>query len=229
MKEELFQSADQMSIANNYNNWLFEQLSTYLKGEVLEVGCGVGTFTCLLDDYPYCDTIDSIDISESAINHVRQTYSFKKVNLRKADISSVEKKYDCIICMNVMEHIENDSFFFQNLINRLKKNGVLFLLVPSHKFLYSDFDREGGHYRRYSKKDIIKWIYNGINLKEQYYFNFIGALGYYVVYKLLKKIPDSDASSEIGFFDTYIVPFSRKFLPKKMPIGISLISVIVKN
>ena len=67
-----------------------------------------------------------------------------------------------------------------------------------------------------------------IQLINQYYFNMIGALGYWVVYKALKSGNINDTEGEIGMFDKYVVPFSKKILPLKVPFGISLISIYKK-
>jgi len=125
--------------------------------------------------------------------------------------------------------VEDDKNFFRKILSLLKKKGVLFLLVPSHKFLYSNFDKAAGHFKRYSKNEMNSLdITPDIQLTNQYYFNMIGALGYWVVYKALKSGNINDTEGEIGMFDKYVVPFSKKILPLKVPFGISLISIYKK-
>jgi len=112
----------------------------------------------------------------------------------------------------------------------LKPGGVLFHLVPSHNFLYSNFDKAAGHFKRYTKDKMNSLsLPVDVNLIKQYYFNPIGAVGYWVVYKALKSGNINDTEGEIGMFDKYIVPFSKKFLPVSNPIGISLISIFKKQ
>lgn len=69
---ELFTSAEQMQKATNYNQWTFEQFEKYIKGEVLEVGCGVGSFTKLITEQSKFDSLYCIDISAPAIDHIKK-------------------------------------------------------------------------------------------------------------------------------------------------------------
>lgn len=226
---ELFTSAEQMQKATNYNQWTFELFCEYIRGDVLEVGCGVGSFTKLIDDHGNFDSLYSIDISQPAIDFIKTKKFKNKIKIECIDLINAEGSYDFILCMNVMEHVEDDKNFFRKLTGLLKKNGVLFLLVPSHMFLYSNFDKAAGHFKRYAKKDMNSaGLPSGIKLIDQYYFNMIGALGYWAVYKALKSGSINDTEGEIGLFDKYIVPFSKKILPLKAPFGISLISIYKK-
>ncbi len=226
---ELFTSAEQMQKATNYNQWTFELFCDYIRGDVLEVGCGVGSFTKLMDDHGNFDSLYSIDISQPAIDFIKTKKFKNKIKIECIDLINAEGSYDFILCMNVMEHVEDDKNFFRKLTGLLKKNGVLFLLVPSHMFLYSNFDKAAGHFKRYAKKDMNSSdLPAEIKLIDQYYFNMIGALGYWAVYKALKSGNINDTEGEIGMFDKYIVPFSKKLLPLKVPFGISLISIYKK-
>ena len=227
---ELFTSAEQMQKATNYNQWTFDLFKEYIKGDVLEVGCGVGSFTKLIADQSRFDSLYCVDISEHAIEHIMKKDFGKEIRIECKDLMDVEGTYDFIVCMNVMEHVEDDRSFFYKLLALLKRGGVLFHLVPSHQFLYSNFDVAAGHFKRYSKEMMNEMkLPDGVSMVKQYYFNMIGALGYWAVYKLLKSGNVNDTESEIGAFDKYVVPFSRKVLPQESPFGISLIGVYRKN
>lgn len=229
MKDEgLFVSGEQMSGAVNYTRWTYEQFAPYLRGDVLEVGCGVGSFTEFIAGSGAIKSLYSIDISEQAVQHVRQKSLKRKIKVECIDLLDVTGNYDFIICMNVMEHIEDDHSFFKKLISLLTPGGTLFLLVPAHQSLYSDFDRQAGHFKRYSKADLQKLPASDWRLVQSYFFNPIGALGYWLVYKVLKKNPQ-EKPGEIDVFDKYVVPFSKIFFPRSAPVGISLIAVFQKT
>lgn len=227
---ELFTSAEQMQKATNYNQWTFDQFKEFIHGDILEVGCGVGSFTKLITDQSDFDSMYCIDISSAAIEHIKKREFSKVIRIECIDLINVTGEYDFIVCMNVMEHVEDDSKFFKKLTGLMKPGGVLFHLVPSHQFLYSNFDKAAGHFKRYDKSMMRKFeTGEDVKLVKQYYFNMIGALGYWAVYKALKSGNINDTEGEIGLFDKYIVPFSRNFLPLKTPFGISLISIYKKN
>ncbi|MDZ4712101.1 MAG: class I SAM-dependent methyltransferase [bacterium] len=227
---ELFVSAEQMQGATNYNQWTFDQFKEFIKGDVLEVGCGVGSFTKLITEQSNFDTLYCIDISKPAIDLIKKKNFKGNIKIECIDLIDAKGNYDFIVCMNVMEHVEDDKTFFNKLLELLKPGGVLFHLVPSHKFLYSNFDIAAGHFKRYSKSMMneLKLPAN-VKLAKQYYFNMIGALGYWVIYKAIKSGNINDTEGEIGAFDKYVVPFSRTFLPLSTPFGISLISIYKKN
>ena len=69
----------------------------------------------------------------------------------------------------VIEHIKEDNLVVIKALNLLRKNGNLIINVPAFSYLYSKFDKDVGHYRRYSKKDFQK-ILDSINFKK---VNFI--------------------------------------------------------
>ncbi|MEZ4692181.1 MAG: class I SAM-dependent methyltransferase [Ignavibacteria bacterium] len=72
MSELLFTSAEQMQKATNYNQWTFDLFKKIYSGDILEVGCGVGSFTKLITDQSDFDSMYCIDISSAAIDHIRK-------------------------------------------------------------------------------------------------------------------------------------------------------------
>jgi len=72
------------------------------------------------------------------------------------------KKYNVNICglFDVIEHIENDIQFLNELYEKITKNTYVIINVPSLKSLWSEVDERSGHYRRYNKKDIKRILEN---------------------------------------------------------------------
>ncbi len=230
--DALFQSAPGMAAADNYSDWTFSLFESLVHGDVLEVGCGVGTFTRRLVNTPALRRLLAIDLSAAAVAHCRERVQHDALEVRVADVLDVAGQFDLIVCMNVLEHIEDDERALRHMLALLKPGGTLFLLVPAHDLLYSPFDVESGHFRRYHKSRMMALIRRVCPLTlpaiRQFYFNTIGALGYFVVYRVLRKAPRADASSEIGWFDKYVVPVQRRLEPQAVPFGISLITILTK-
>lgn len=66
------------------------------------------------------------------------------------DIQELEKdSVDCIIMMDILEHIERDSEFLGLVSERLKENGIVILTVPAFQSLFSEHDTFLLHHRRY--------------------------------------------------------------------------------
>lgn len=231
--ETLLPSAIQMAEADNYNDWTFSLFEKYLKGQVLEVGCGVGSFTRRIVEHGRFARLLSIDVSAEAVAHTSSKIRHPALEFRHQGVNEVNGEFDTIICMNVLEHIEDDETALRHMLGLLRPGGTLFLLVPSHRFLFTSWDTATGHYRRYDKRPmqrLVAEVTDGFTVKlTQYYFNLVGAVGYYFVYKVMRKAPSANAISEIGFFDRYIVPLMRNVEGKYLPLGLSLISVITKE
>jgi SAM-dependent methyltransferase len=135
--------------------------------------------------------------------------------------------------MNVLEHIEDDRSALDHMLSLVRPGGTLFLLVPAHAFLFSAFDTAGGHFRRYNKRGMRDLFSRavppeGISL-DQFYFNTIGAAGYWAVYRLMQKQPRGGAESEIGWFDRAVVPWQRRLEPRWAPFGLSLVSIAKRS
>ena len=64
-------------------------------------------------------------------------------------VTEINDNFDSIMYMNVLEHIEKDKEEINNSLKILNKNGMLIILVPAHQKLFSKFDKEIGHFRRY--------------------------------------------------------------------------------
>ena len=108
--------------------------------EVLEVGCGIGTFTSLLMRYIKRGSITAMDISDKSIDLAKQTYQSYNTSFITADVTNFEfseKKFDVIILPDVLEHIplEFHSDLFKKLESILKNKGLIFIHIPNPYFL----------------------------------------------------------------------------------------------
>ena len=222
--------------AMNFTAWMYEQIKPYLKGDILEIGSGIGTYSKeVIRDFKESDIILS-EIDSSYINILQERFKKNQnVNVKYLDLNNkehfdkIEKKFDSVFALNVLEHVEDDHFALNLIYSILKDKGRLILLVPAHKFLYTCHDEAVGHYRRYTKKELSqKGLRTGFKITKTFYFNFVSIFGWYINGKLLKKKTYSEGT--MGLFDK-LVPFFRifekYFLFKKA--GISLIAILEKD
>jgi SAM-dependent methyltransferase len=226
-------SSEQMVVAPNYADWTFSLLAPYVTGQVLEVGCGVGIFTERIASRCRFERLLSIDVSPEAVAYCRGHFSEPRLTIERADAREIEGAFDTIVCMNVLEHIREDDAVLKRFVRLLNLTGRLFLLVPAHQWLYTSWDQFTGHYRRYSKRRmraLIDRAADGESLQlSQFYFNMMGALGYWFVYGMLGKAPQTSVTGQISSFDKWIVPIQRRIEPRTVPFGLSLVSVIQKK
>lgn len=167
----------------------------YLKlGNVLDIGCGTGQVALELLQTGY--KVTAIDVSQEMVNltnllvkrHGYQNNIARVMNINNIADKFGEKQFDNIVCLDVLEHIENDVFILRQIYKVLKPNGHLVLTLPALSWLYGKRDRDLGHFRRYNKKEItVKLLNCGFHIREIRYWNFIGVLPYLSFEKILKR------------------------------------------
>ncbi len=208
------QTLEIMNKATWYNNWLLMQIAKYLKGDILEVGAGIGNFTSKLSKYGEVTAID---------------YDSGYKNANYGDIENGKyffknKKFDSIVCMNVLEHIKDDKKALLNMFNLLNPGGKLILLVPAYMEAYGRMDKELGHFRRYSKGQVVtKLINSKFLIINSSYLNWLGLIGWFVNARLLRRriIPEG----QLGLFDKLARPFLMLEDFIRPPFGLSVLVV----
>lgn len=236
IEEDPFFAEDlrQMAKAVNYRQWQFDLIKPYLKGNVLEVGGGIGNFTP--DLARVAEGVVSLE--PNAFCHkqlVEKTRDLKNVRILNMTSEALDEQFDkayradTAVCMNVLEHIRDDEQAVRTFSKRLKTGGSLVLLIPAVPSLFGEIDKRLGHYRRYSKATVRELMgKTGMSIVKLQYFNFIGLWGWWWNARVTKRISQNDA--QIHVFDNYIVPWLSKvenIIPP--PIGQSLLVVAKKN
>ena len=87
---------------------------------------------------------------------------------------------------DVVEHIEDDVGFLKHLWDLLVPGGMLYLTVPAYQLLWSQEDVDGGHFRRYTLRNLKKKItYSGFDISySSYIFSYLPIFVF-----LLRTIP----------------------------------------
>ena len=190
----------------NWKKYIFNEIQEYIKGDVLEVGAGIGSFTNILKssqfnslvalepDQEQCN-ISSTLVDDHRIEHICGTCA----NFRESYIN-----FDTILYIDVLEHINDDANEINMAYSLLKQGGHLIILSPAHKYLFSEFDRSIGHYRRYNKD--ISMLFNKFSKIELAYLDSVGMLCSLFA-RLTSQI--CPTYSQIMFWDKFIIPISR--------------------
>lgn len=233
---------ESMSKASWYNNWTIMRFKKHLRGEILEVGCGIGSFTKILLKY---GRVHAFDIDPTGVKKTKSdvkgakvgfgdieagVYFFNKQSFstNKQSFSTNNLKFDTITCINVLEHIKDDNKALENINNLLNSNGTLILLVPAHPALFGEIDRAIGHHRRYKKNQVVKRL-EKLNLEILFAkkMNFLGALGWFMAGKVLKEVSVNE--KRLKLFDKvapFILPLEKVIEP---PFGTSLLIIARKS
>jgi SAM-dependent methyltransferase len=219
-----------MTRATNYFAWQHRLASQKLGRRVLEIGCGIGNFTGLLLDR---EAVLAVDREPGCIEQLRARFE-TCANLRAetCDVASdafpalADFRADSVVCLNVLEHIEDDRDALGRMRAVLVPGGVAVLIVPAFPSLYGPIDELLGHHRRYTKASFRALADSaGFHVREARYLNAVGFFGWWMNAHLLKRRAQSAA--QIEFFDRYIVPVaSRAEALVPPPFGQSLFCVL---
>jgi SAM-dependent methyltransferase len=220
--------------AENFTEWMYSHVKPHLKGTILEIGSGSGTYSKkIIKDFPK-NTIVLSDIDPGYIQRLSRDFTAPNIRVGKLnlevpeDFSLLPSLADSAFALNVLEHVEQDTLALNNIYNNLNPGGVMVMLVPAHMFLYNRIDKSIGHFRRYSKKMIHEKIAETpFTLEKLYYFNALSMAGWYLNGNILKKEVVDDGL--LSVFDR-LVPLIRRFEKHIMreKIGISLIALLRK-
>ena len=110
-----------------------QTVKPYIKGKVLDFGCGVGKLSEYFDKEDYV----GVDLDKYSIQIARKKYpGYQFYDMQ--EMRSIKDKFDVIVALAVIEHIENQAGFLEMLKKMLNKNGKIVLTTPhlSMKYLY---------------------------------------------------------------------------------------------
>ena len=229
--EEPFIAEDlrQMKFAKNYNYWLFSLLQPFLGNRILEIGPGIGNLTKHFIEYAeYIEGIEPNPVCAELLLEafrVHQKFSLQKIRVEDSDVELLTTKhFDTIVCVNVLEHINNDFDTLVQFKKILTVNGNLVLLVPATPWAYGPIDAAVGHFRRYSMKSLNTTLKKaGFDLVFSQYSNLVGLIGWTFNSRIRKAAKQNDF--QIRVFD-YLVPIlsciERIIKP---PLGLSIIAI----
>ena len=125
-------------------------------------------------DKDFCDLLNDKFKNK---NNIKVTNQF---------IKEINQKFETIIYLNVLEHIEDDIAEEKVAFEKLEKNGHLIILVPAHQKIYSKFDKAVGHFRRY-EIEFFKDKLSTFNLIKLIQLDCCGYLLYHLNNLIFKK------------------------------------------
>jgi 2-polyprenyl-3-methyl-5-hydroxy-6-metoxy-1,4-benzoquinol methylase len=178
-----------------YNRWLHERFDDHLGKRILEVGSGVGNQTRY-----FVDDRERVIASDIEAHYVRElltrfgekrhvriaSYHFPLTDGARAELEA--EHVDTVVCLNVLEHIEDDRGTLRDFASVLVPEGRLVLLVPSHKALYGSLDEHLRHFRRYDRDELEQLVREaGFEIDHMRFINRPGVLGWYLNSRVLKR------------------------------------------
>ena len=202
--------------AVHWKAYLGDLLAPYLRGEVLEVGAGIGGSTpfllnenvagwCCLEPDPELSAETSRKIADGRLPPLCSSLSATVADLPE------EPRFDAVAYVDVLEHTEDDQTELRHAAARLRPGGHLVVLGPAWPWLYSPFDAAIGHQRRYTRASLAALKPPGASEVHSRYIDSAGLLASAGNRFLLRRSEPSDA--QVRFWDTTLIPISRRLDP----------------
>ena len=173
--------------------------------DLIEFGAGSGALAEIWRSEfgisPICIEIDDVLVDRLK---VKGFITFK-------DIGDINNLAPFVYTSNVLEHIEDDVMALKKIKEKMQKGGLLAVYVPALPFLYSDFDRSVGHFRRYRKTELMKKVtLAGFKIEDCYYNDCLGIFASLAV-KILgyNKISLLRSKKSLKLYDKVIYPMSK--------------------
>jgi len=217
-----------LSHARRFNRWTVRLLRPYLGLRILEVGSGIANLSRQLpkrEKLIVTDTEDKyLDILHGAFDH-NEIVDVARLDLnRQEDFNAIgEGICDTVVCLNVLEHIEDDLSALRRMRSLLEPHGRLILVVPQYRCLFGSYDIVVGHHRRYTRKDLRQRLAEvGFDVQQTSSFNFFSIPGWWLNAKLLKR--KNMSRWQLKLFDTFVPLF--RLIEAVLPLpGLSLLAV----
>lgn len=197
--------------ATNWKAYWAERVRPFLGRRVLDVGAGLGAtakllagsverWTCLEPDEKLARRL------EAAIDRRELPPNCDVICGFLGEVGE-STRFDSILYIDVLEHIERDAEQLQRSVPYLAKGGHLVVLAPAHNWLFSPFDASIGHHRRYNKRMLRQISPPGCTIVSMKYLDSLGlALSLANAVILRRSMP---TPANISFWDRVVVPASR--------------------
>ena len=184
---------DAFASAPNFNRWMADTIRPYIGRNVLEIGAGMGNLTRQL--LPGRKRYVATDIDHEHLDRLSNRLSHRPrleiAELNAAipqDQAAYQGQMDTVICLNVLEHIENDLDALRNIRSMLEDGGRAVILVPSGQSIFNSLDEELGHFRRYSEDQLReRMTAAGFDVETVLRFNRASRPGWWLNGTILKR------------------------------------------
>ena len=215
--------------ASNYNRWIADQARPHLGTRVLDAGCGSGNITHLLLDRELVVGVDVWDdfvtLMESSVARAGNVVVHRFDLADPAMRAGLEDyRLDSAVCVNVLEHIEDDRAALSNMAALLPPRAPIFLLVPAFPVLYGEHDRADHHCRRYTKRSLSETVAPlPLEIEASWYLNLPGFFAWLLVVRVLRR---RLSEGGIGLYDRCIPAIRQVEDRRRPPFGQSLVALL---
>ena len=199
--------------ASRFNKWMADTILPSLGSRVLELGAGIGNMTQHLSRRRRLYVATDIDEEHMARMRVRfqgrPNFEVRRCDLTEdADFAGLEGRFDTVVCLNVVEHVEDDLGALRRMRRALAPGGRAIVLVPRDQAIYGSLDKVLGHYRRYAAGQLeARMEQAGFRVERTIAFNRVTRPGWKFNGQVLRR--ESFGGFQLRVFDA-LVPLWRR-------------------
>jgi glycosyltransferase involved in cell wall biosynthesis len=225
----LEETLEKMSGLTHLNTHMFQTIRPWLGKRIAEAGSGHGNITHHL--VSAAEEVIATDLEEPALSRLREAFGeYDNVFITPWDMTRAlplpegAQPPDTVVCLNVLEHIEDE----KGALDRTREllvptDGRLVLLVPAHEELFSPLDEQLGHHRRYTEETLRGALERSdFEVEHLQWFNFLGYFGWRLN---SSRGGDRLPTGQLALYQAvspYTLALERKLKPRW---GLSLIAV----
>jgi SAM-dependent methyltransferase len=202
---------DVFAEAINWKKYWSGKLKPYIAGSVIEVGAGLGSSTKYLCEGGHFRWL-CLDPDPMHASHLEARIAGGELPASCGVVCGVlgdlvlQTQVDTILYVDVLEHIENDADELRLAATHLRSGGHVVVLSPAFNWLYSEFDRAVGHYRRYTRKDAERLTVQSLFLQRVFFLDSIGFFASLTNRLLLRA--SAPSKNQVRLWDRRLVPIS---------------------
>ncbi len=176
-----------------YLSWLTRVLRPYLGDTVFEAGAGLGNMTGRLMGRKLRYVAGEKDALylHALRNRFLRTPNVTVCRLdpeSPADFEPWRGQFETVLCVNLLETVENPKTVLQSMASCLKPGGALVTLVPQGSSLFGTLDQGMGNKRRFDAAQMASMLSElGFGVEHEHQVNKIGALGWWFSSRVLRR------------------------------------------
>ena len=212
---------DAFSVTSHFNLWMADTIRPFVGQRVLEIGAGMGNLTRYLSRRRQRYVATDLDAEHLVRlrNRLRHRPKLETAILdlsRPQDFLPFANAMDTVICLNVLEHLEDDLACLGNIHSALSPGGRAIILVPEGQNLFGQMDVVLGHFRRYSREQLrARMEEAGFSVETILNFNRVSRPAWFVSSRLLRR--SRLGRFQLKLFDKMVWLWRRidRFIPWK--------------
>lgn len=211
--------------------WVYDQFRDAVRGDVLEIGSGLGNLSRLIIED--AGRLVLTDVEPRYLEALDRRWGkdpraeIVAWNLADAPphaLTAGGRRFDTIVAINVIEHLHDDRAAIRALTALLRPGGHLLVYVPACPWAFGTLDVALGHHRRYTQAMLRELLHDaGLETATPRYINRLGLLGWLASARLWKATALPPRA--VALFNR-VVGLARALdvLAGPLPVGLGLVA-----